>query len=106
MYSNLYYPFPFQKRLKITASVEGGMQPFACSWYQYTYLKFPSGTAVKTWSGPQIDSPLVRRMWQNMGRIPSRRWRRKRSSKPPKSPRAAKPCSWICPATAAWRASA
>ena len=70
MYSNLYYPFPFQKRLKITASVEGGMQPFACSWYQYTYLKFPSGTAVKTWSGPQIDSPLVRRMWQNMGQDP------------------------------------
>ena len=70
MYANLYYPFPFQKRLKITASVEGGMQPFPASWYQYTYVKFPSGTVVKTWPGPQVDSPAVRQIWENMGQDP------------------------------------
>ena len=107
MYANLYYPFPFQKRLKITASVEGGMQPFACSWYQYTYLKYPAGTAVKTWTGAQVDSPLVRRLWQNMGQDPKPAASTpRRSSKPPRFPGAARPCSWTCPAAAAWQASA
>ena len=70
LYAILYYPFAFQKRLKITASVEGGMKPFPCSWYQYTYLKYPASTVVKTWPGPQTDSPLVRQQWQDMGQDP------------------------------------
>jgi hypothetical protein len=57
----LYYPFAFQKRLKITVSLQGGMQPFAASWYQYTYLKYPSGTTVKqAMRSDQPRHPMVR----------------------------------------------
>ena len=69
-YAILYYPLPFGKRLKIAASLEGGMKPFKCSWYQFTYLKYPSGTAVTTWQGTHVDSPQVRWLWENMGQDP------------------------------------
>src|SRR5262245_15625750 len=70
-FANLYYPFPFQKRLKITAARAGGFpfgSPFA--WYQYTYQKYPSGTRVESWGGPQIDSETTRGLLARVGNDP------------------------------------
>ena len=61
-----YYPFPFKKRLKVTlAGPSDKLQNFG--WYQYTYLKYATGTDVETWTGTGVDSPTVRNQWNNLG---------------------------------------
>jgi len=70
-FANTYYPFPFEKRLKITAARAGGFPydgPYA--WYQYTYQKFPSGTRVESWGGPQVDSATTRSLLTQVGDDP------------------------------------
>src|SRR5262245_18951683 len=58
-FANTYYPFPFRKRLKMTASQPGGISYRGnYVWYQYTYHKYPPGTPVESWPGPQADSEI------------------------------------------------
>ncbi len=66
----LYYPFAFQKRLKITAYHPAGMNYYEMTWFQYTYLKYPPGTAVETWKGREADSSAVRRQLERPGEDP------------------------------------
>ena len=67
-FANTYYPFPFQKRLKITASRPGGLADYTSYlWYQYTYHKYPSGTQVESWAGPQVDSEIERPLLSTVG---------------------------------------
>jgi hypothetical protein len=66
----LYYPLPFQKRLRIAAYHPAGMKHYEASWFQYTYLKYPPGTTVQTWPGATTDSPATRRQWERVGEDP------------------------------------
>jgi hypothetical protein len=71
-FANTYYPFPFEKRLKITAYRPGGLPEYAPSvWYQYTYQKYPSGTPVESWAGPQVDSETARALLSHAGEDPA-----------------------------------
>jgi len=69
-YAVLYYPLPFQKRLKITAYDPEGMKWYEATWFQYTYLKYPPGTNLATWKGREVDSPRVRARWEHCGEDP------------------------------------
>lgn len=71
-YAILYYPLPFQKRLKITAFHPAGMKFYPATWFQYTYLKYPPGTPVETWKGKGVDSPAVRAQFDRLGEDPKR----------------------------------
>ena len=65
-----YYPFPFQKRLKITLANAPTDQDGAYNWFQYTYLRYPTTAEVATWTGTGLDSPAVRNQWNNLGTDP------------------------------------
>ena len=67
-FANSYYPFPFQKRLKITLFNAPTSDPsFPCGdWFQYTYQRYPTATEVQTWT-PGADSTIVRNQWNNLG---------------------------------------
>ena len=65
-------PFPFKKRLKITAYHPEGMKYYEASYFQYTYLKYPPGTPVETWKGPEVDSPAVRTQFERLGDDPKK----------------------------------
>lgn len=65
-YANMYYPFPFQKRLKITARFPKGPPKGHSSWYQYTHLKYPPGTVVTSWPASGTDSDAVREQWDSI----------------------------------------
>lgn len=66
----LYHPFSFQKRLRISAWHPEGLQAWDDTWYQFTYLKFPSSTPVATWAGRSTDSESWRAQWNNLGHDP------------------------------------
>jgi hypothetical protein len=67
----LYYPFSFQKRLKVTTTGDFSKLPDPNScWYQYTYLTYPNTNRVTTWVGPGQDSPMVRNQWTHLGTDP------------------------------------
>lgn len=67
----LYYPFVFQKHLKVTTTDDFSKlpDPNGC-WYQYTYLTYPETNGVTTWPGPGEDSPTVRSQWTHLGNDP------------------------------------
>jgi Protein of unknown function (DUF2961) len=67
----LYYPFSFQKHLKVTTTGDFSKLPDPNScWYQYTYLTYPNTNGVTTWAGPGQDSPVVRNQWTHLGADP------------------------------------
>jgi hypothetical protein len=68
----MYYPFTFKKRLKIAAYHPKGMKYYEASYFQYTYLKYPAGTPVETWKGPEVDSPAVRSQFEHVGDDPKK----------------------------------
>ncbi len=70
-FANLYYPFPFKKRLKVTVSLEKTYSGYIdATWYQYTYVTFAQGTNIESWNGKNQDSKEVRRQWNNLGSDP------------------------------------
>lgn len=70
-YAILYYPFAFQKRLKITVYDPEGLDPkLGACWYQHTYVKFPAGTPVESWQGLHVDSTALRTQWEQLGQNP------------------------------------
>jgi hypothetical protein len=70
-FGDLYYPFAFKQRLKVTTTDDFSKlpDPNGC-WYQYTYLTYADSNAVTTWAGPQEDSLLVRSQWNHLGLDP------------------------------------
>lgn len=50
-----YYPFPFQRRLKIT--IDRTADAGAC-WFQYTYLRYPTASEVRPGAGPRRTARL------------------------------------------------
>jgi len=69
-FANTYYPLPFEKRLKVTFTPPEDWSARRHTWYQYTYLAFPTAEGIKTWTGPAEDSPLMRQQWSNLGLDP------------------------------------
>lgn len=74
----VYYPFAFEKRLRITLAdtlltrmVQDSIEK-SCNWFQFDYLTFPPGTKVETWD-PAIATEYettTRRQWANLGQNP------------------------------------
>lgn len=62
-----YYPFNFEKRLRITFIPNKDWNFRGTTWYQNTHIVYPRGTKIKSWSGREIDSAEVRRQWENVG---------------------------------------
>jgi len=74
----IYYPFAFEKRLKIALSdtlltrmVKDSLEK-SCNWFQFDYLTFPPGTKVKTWDPVTISKyeAVTRKQWDNLGSNP------------------------------------
>ena len=74
----LYYPFAFQKRLKVALSDTSITRLLKANidesqnWYQYDYLTYPAGTNVTTWSPDktQLYENKVKEQWENQGQDP------------------------------------
>ncbi len=72
IFADLYYPFPFQKRLKITMRPNSAtFTNMDVKWYQYTSLAYPADFKVETWAGNSVDSPAVRNQWTKCGENPN-----------------------------------
>jgi len=74
----LYYPFAFQKRLKVAVSdtllsrlIKNNIDETQ-NWYQYDYLTYPVGTNTTTWSVSKTDAfeNKAREQWAHLGRGP------------------------------------
>ena len=75
----IYYPFAFEKRLRITLSdtlltrmVADSIEK-SCNWFQFDYLTFPPGTEVKTWDPATVTEyeATARKQWNNLGLNPN-----------------------------------
>jgi hypothetical protein len=73
----VYYPFSFEKRLRITLAdtlfvrMEKEDIETCCNWQQFDYLTFPAGTKVKTWDQNSIQyEETVRKQWAETGLDP------------------------------------
>jgi len=74
----VYYPFAFEKRLRIALSdtsltrmVKDSIEK-SCNWFQFDYLTFPPGTKVKTWDPETVSEyeTIARNQWENLGQNP------------------------------------
>jgi len=74
----IYYPFTFEKRLRITLAdtlltrmVKDSLEK-SCNWFQFDYLTFPQGTKVDTWTPATASEyePIVKKQWENLGENP------------------------------------
>ena len=74
----VYYPFAFQKRLRITLAdtlltrMARDSVEKSCNWFQFDYLTFPQNTKVKTWdpATSQEYEATTRNQWNNLGQDP------------------------------------
>lgn len=76
-FGDVYYPFSFNKRLKIALSdtvITRLLQENndrSCNWYQFDYLTFPQDITVKTWTtGADPYEEVTRQQWLHLGRDP------------------------------------
>ena len=69
-FSTTYYPFNFQKRLKITFIPNKDWNFRGTTWYQNTHIVYPKDTKNTSWTGKELDSPKVREQWKNVGQDP------------------------------------
>jgi hypothetical protein len=73
----VYYPFAFEKRLRITLSdtalvrmVNANIET-SCNWFQFDYLTYPAETKVKSWDVKTTEyEETVRKQWANLGEDP------------------------------------
>ena len=69
-----YHPLPFARRLKVTfvpsPAFAATMGTDVNSWYQFTYLLYPVGTVVESWSGDEPAAAAVRAAWSRLGADP------------------------------------
>lgn len=72
LFADLYYPFPFQKRLKVTLRPNSPtFTSMDVKWYQYTGLSYPADFKLETWAGEKTDSTAVRKQWEKIGENPN-----------------------------------
>ncbi len=65
----LYYPFPFAKRLKVTITFDANKKR-TYQWNQFTHIIYPANTKITSWQGKNVDSSLVRSIWNDVGKDP------------------------------------
>jgi hypothetical protein len=69
-----YYPLPFARRLKVafvpSSAFKQHMDQDNSSWYQFTYLLYPPGTKVASWTVDPPSSRQVREQWSHIGADP------------------------------------
>lgn len=76
-FGDVYYPFAFNKRLKITLSdtvitrLLKENNDRSCNWYQFDYLTYPQDCKVKTWQN-KVDpyEEITKQQWLNLGKDP------------------------------------
>lgn len=72
LFANLYYPFTFQKRLKVSLRPNAkSFEEMDTKWYQYTSLSFPADYKINTWQKEKVDASPVVQQWQNTGANPN-----------------------------------
>jgi len=78
-FGDVYYPFAFNKRLKIALSdtvitrLLKENNDRSCNWYQFDYLTFPQNCKVRSWK-KDVNSPyeeITRQQWMNLGQNPT-----------------------------------
>ncbi|MGZ3849191.1 MAG: DUF2961 domain-containing protein [Flavisolibacter sp.] len=76
-FGDVYYPFAFNRRLKITLSdtvitrLLKENNDRSCNWYQFDYLTYPQNCNVKTWQNkPDPYEEITRQQWLNLGKDP------------------------------------
>ncbi|MGN6295655.1 MAG: DUF2961 domain-containing protein [Ginsengibacter sp.] len=77
-FGDVYYPFAFNKRLKIALSdtvitrLLKENNDRSCNWYQFDYLTFPQDCKVKSWTaGENPYEEITRQQWLNLGKDPN-----------------------------------
>jgi hypothetical protein len=72
LFANLYYPFAFKKRLKVTLRPNAkSFEEMDTKWYQYTSLSFPSDYELDTWKGIGENGNEVINQWNKTGENPN-----------------------------------
>lgn len=72
LFANLYYPFAFKKRLKVTMRPNAkSFEEMDTKWYQYTSISFPANYKLQTWKGPGENGSGVINQWNNVGENPN-----------------------------------
>ncbi|MGB3008564.1 MAG: DUF2961 domain-containing protein [Chitinophagaceae bacterium] len=72
LFANLYYPFSFKKRLKVTLRPNAkSFEEMDSKWYQYTSLSFPADYKLKTWNGSTENGNAVINQWNKVGENPN-----------------------------------
>lgn len=69
-FSIMYYPLNFNKRLKITFIPNKDWNFRGTTWYQNTHIVYPKNEKITSWTGKELDSPIVRKQWGNLGKDP------------------------------------
>jgi hypothetical protein len=72
LFANLYYPFAFKKRLKVTLRPNAkSFEQMDTKWYQYTSLSFPADFDLETWKGTGENGERVIDQWNKSGENPN-----------------------------------
>lgn len=72
LFADLYYPFPFQHRLKITLRQNAAsFTNMDVKWYQYTGLSFPADFKIDSGEGIHADATAVKQLWAQVGANPN-----------------------------------
>lgn len=72
LFANLYYPFAFKKRLKVTMRPNAkSFEEMDTKWYQYTSLSFPADYNLQTWKGTAENGSGVIKQWEKAGENPN-----------------------------------
>lgn len=71
-FSIMYYPFNFNKRLKITFTPNKDWNFRGTTWYQNTHIVYPKTENITSWTGKELDSQRVREQWKNVGQDPKK----------------------------------
>ncbi len=72
LFANLYYPFPFAKRLKVALRPNAkSFEEMDTKWYQYTSLSFPADYELETWKGTTEKGNQVISQWNKSGQNPN-----------------------------------
>ncbi|MBS1794722.1 MAG: DUF2961 domain-containing protein [Acidobacteria bacterium] len=69
-FATMYYPFNFNKRLKITFIPNKDWNFRGTTWYQNTHVVYPKTEKIASWTGRELDSRRVREQWAGVGRDP------------------------------------
>jgi hypothetical protein len=72
LFANLYYPFTYKKRLKVTMRPNAkSFEEMDTKWYQYTALSFPADYPIDTWDNSSDGSEKVIDQWNKSGENPN-----------------------------------